>query len=92
MVVSAGRDGDLHRIVEDAACGIAVEPERPSALAEAIIRLYRDPAVRERFGAKGREVAESRYSVDVCTAMYEELFSEVVARASQRAKRRGDHA
>ena len=92
VVASAGRDGDLPRIVEDAGCGIAVEPERPSALAGAIIRLYQDPAGRERFGAKGREVAESRYSVDVCTTMYEELFSEVVARASQRAKRRGDHA
>jgi glycosyltransferase involved in cell wall biosynthesis len=38
--------------------GILVEPENPEALAEGILRLYRDPRLRESLGSEGQREVE----------------------------------
>jgi glycosyltransferase involved in cell wall biosynthesis len=42
-------------IVVDGETGYLVEPRNEAALSSALLRLARDPALRERFGAAGRE-------------------------------------
>ncbi|HWP35851.1 MAG TPA: glycosyltransferase family 4 protein, partial [Thermodesulfobacteriota bacterium] len=50
-----------HAQVLDPAVALLVEP-RGEALAEGLLRLARDPALRERLGAAGRRRAETRHS------------------------------
>ena len=41
--------------------GINIEPEKVDVLANAIISLYEDPELREKFGKNARELAEKRF-------------------------------
>ena len=52
LVVSI--EGEAKDLVEAAQAGICVEPEEPRAMADAILRLQRDPALRERYSRSGR--------------------------------------
>lgn len=54
--------GEAAQLVENHCCGVAVPPEDPDALAQAIRELVNDPERRQRLGRNGRLLAESRYS------------------------------
>lgn len=49
-------------IVEAANAGIVVEPDNSSALAEAIIKLLKDPDLRKTMGENGRHLIEQEYT------------------------------
>jgi len=68
------RDSDTYRFVENAECGLGVEPENPDALAEAILTLYHDPDRRERLGRSGRAHVEARYTPQVVARQYAALL------------------
>ena len=69
--------GDAPAIVNAARCGICVESDRADQLAEAILKLYREPSLAEEMGANGRRYAESHFSRPVCTGAYEQLLKEL---------------
>jgi glycosyltransferase involved in cell wall biosynthesis len=50
-----------------------------AALAAAINRLARDPALRERFGAAGRRRVEAHFSWDAIAASTLALYASVIA-------------
>jgi glycosyltransferase involved in cell wall biosynthesis len=52
----------LGGIVEEARCGILVDPRRPAAIAAAIDFLLGHPAQAEDMGRRGREAAAQRYN------------------------------
>lgn len=62
-VMAAGRpiilgvEGEAKRMLEKARAGIAVEPENPSQMRDAILGLSENAGLAERFGANGREYA-----------------------------------
>jgi glycosyltransferase involved in cell wall biosynthesis len=62
--VVATRAGGIPEAVEDAVTGLLVPPHDEAGLASAIVKLMRDPALRERFGAAGRQRVEREFSVD----------------------------
>lgn len=73
-VVSTDRGGPAETVV-DGETGFLVPPEQPAAIADRVIRLLRDPGLRQRMGAAGRKrVIESftigRYAADM-TALFE---------------------
>src|SRR3546814_5206362 len=49
--------------------GFLVPVRDPTALAEAMLRFVRDPALAIRMGAQSRLIAESRYGVDKVNMM-----------------------
>ena len=49
-------------LIESCQCGILVPPNDPSALAQAVVQLLRNPEQCERLGRQGRQVAVERYS------------------------------
>jgi colanic acid biosynthesis glycosyl transferase WcaI len=70
--------GDAPKLIEEAQCGLCVEPENPEALAQAILQLYHNPELREFYGRNGRQYAEDHLSREACVAKYEALFQEAV--------------
>ena len=75
LIASVDKDSDTHRFVQEAQCGLWVEPENPRALAEAIWP-YRE--LRERLGRNGREYVETHYTRQAIARQYAELLREVV--------------
>lgn len=53
--VVASRTGGIPELVNDGVEGLLVEPGDIRALADAIVRILRDPAIRAEMGSKGRE-------------------------------------
>jgi len=72
-------DGDAPRIVAEGPCGICVEPGEPHKLADAILKLYHDPALAAELGANGRSLVERKYSRSICTRSYEQLLLDISA-------------
>jgi len=58
--------------------GFLVSPRDSESLAKAIAALFKDPALRARMGARGREIVESEFSVERIVrdtlALYRELL------------------
>jgi len=73
---------DAAEVIVKSESGLVVPPGDAASLAEAIGRLYSDPALCEAFGKNGRTYAAENYSLKKCLASYELILDEAV-----RAKR-----
>jgi L-malate glycosyltransferase len=58
------RAGGIPEIVEDGVTGILVPPRDPHAMADAIVRLLKDEALRLRMGGAGLSLANARFSAE----------------------------
>jgi len=65
-------------IVVDGETGYLVPPADPQALAEAILRLLKDPSLRHQMGQKGRERVQMLFSLDRHQAKLAQIYAEVV--------------
>jgi len=74
--------GDAPRIVTDAQCGFCVDSKDAKGMAEAILTLYHQEELAERFGRNGRCFAESQFSRQVCTQRYQKILMEAIERRS----------
>ena len=62
LPVVAGREGGMPEAVVDGETGLLADPYDPASLAAAIEKILRSPELAARLGAKGRAVAERKYS------------------------------
>jgi glycosyltransferase involved in cell wall biosynthesis len=72
-VVSTAVSG-IPEIVRDAANGLLVEPENPSQLAEALLRLQKDPALRHRLGTAARVTVDAHFDGELLAESMAELL------------------
>jgi colanic acid biosynthesis glycosyl transferase WcaI len=77
VVAAMNLDGDGPRLIAEARCGLCVPPEDPQALAEAVLKLYHDPSLRQELGRNGRRYAEEHLSLEACVGRYEELLQRI---------------
>ena len=80
--VILGVRGFARRFVEDAGCGLCIEPEDADSLVSAVLRLAGDPALRRRLGEAGRTCAAA-FDRERLAARYLEII-EGVARGARR--------
>jgi glycosyltransferase involved in cell wall biosynthesis len=52
----------LRRVIEDTRAGLVFRAGDPESLAQALIRLYKEPGLRCRMGRHGREAATGKYA------------------------------
>ena len=75
-----------YREVLDPRASVAVAPNDPHALAEAIAGLVAEESRREALGAAGRELAVERYSWAGIARRLEQVYESVTARATTEAR------
>src|SRR5258707_15166295 len=77
--------GQIPELVDEG-CGILGIPGDPTAIADALQRLYDQPALRCRMGIAGREKIVREFNLNSSTAMRADLFflSADGCRSSQR--------
>ena len=79
LLASADGDSNVANVAKAAQCGLCVTPGNAEALGEAILRLYRDPFLREAMGRCGRQYAVENHSKNAAVASYHELLERVAA-------------
>jgi glycosyltransferase involved in cell wall biosynthesis len=66
-------------ILADGKAGLLVPPEEPHAMAEGILRLLHDAALRRRLGEAGVRCAQETFSLDRHTAQMRALYCSVLS-------------
>jgi len=75
--VVASRVGGIPEVVEDGRSGQLVPPNDPAALAEAILRLWHDPALGRRLGEAARTGVVPRYTWEALADRLDRIYREV---------------
>jgi len=78
LAVVASNVGGIPELVVDQETGLLVPPGSPGLLGEAILTLYRDPALRQAMGLAGKQRSEL-FTAGVMAKRYAELYREVLA-------------
>jgi glycosyltransferase involved in cell wall biosynthesis len=73
----ASRVGGIPEFLEDGKAGRLVPPKDPAALAETLLALWDDEALRVKFGAYGREFVVPRYSWGQVVQELERIYRDV---------------
>ena len=88
--VVASRVGGVPEVLRDGIDGLLVPPGDPHALAQAILRLARDPDLAARLGAAGRARACSEFGIDGLVEATMRIYDELLeARRPRGAAARG---
>jgi glycosyltransferase involved in cell wall biosynthesis len=77
-------NGGLPDAIVDGVTGFIVPPGDIDALAQAILRLLRDPELARRLGRAARKRIEEKFEIGAIMRDYEQLFAEYVSPGSQR--------
>jgi len=74
VIAGANPGSELYNVIKDSGCGIAVEPENPKQLLEAIMKLYDDPKKGEEYSKKAREYVINDFSkINILKSFEEKL-------------------
>jgi glycosyltransferase involved in cell wall biosynthesis len=82
--VVATRVGAVGDVVADGVTGILVEPDRPEAVADAVLRLLGDDGLRSRLGAAGRKAALERFDAERAADVYVQAYHAALGHAGRR--------
>lgn len=80
--------GGVPELVEDGECGLLVPPGEAEALAGAMNRLLKSPALRASLGASAAARAVERFDVRAMTTAYEDLYRRTIAKATRKSRKR----
>jgi colanic acid biosynthesis glycosyl transferase WcaI len=78
--VILGVDGHARKVLEEANAGIFITPEDPAALADAVMRLADDPALRESLGRNGRQHILQYFSRQHTAKVYLDVLQDLLGK------------
>ena len=79
VICSAPSPGEAQAIIDESGGGIVTRPENPREMADAIMRLYRQPKLRLEMGTAAREYINRFYNRATIAANFERLLTNFVA-------------
>ena len=77
LPVVAGDGGAIPEVVRDGETGFLIDPAAPDAVADAIVRLLRDPALATKMGEAARRRAFEEFSYDAFRTRIGDLIGQV---------------
>jgi len=83
--VILGVDGHARKVMEQANTGIFVTPQDSSELAEAVMRLAADPALRESLGRNGRQYILRYFSRQHTAEVYLDVLQDLLGKGQRSA-------
>jgi len=78
LPVVATRAGGIPDVVVDGETGLLVEVRRPDALAEAILEMVREPALRARLAKAGRRKVREHFTVERTVELTEAAYFRII--------------
>ncbi|WP_319543126.1 GT4 family glycosyltransferase PelF [uncultured Pseudodesulfovibrio sp.] len=72
--------GDVPKLVNHGVSGLLVESRAPEKMADALIELLKDPAIRQEMGKAGQERMEELFGMEKMVRRYEDLFFDLHTR------------
>jgi glycosyltransferase involved in cell wall biosynthesis len=78
--VIATRVGGNAELIEHEVSGLLVPPEDPVSLAQAILRLLREPQRAEQFGQLARQQVSQAYSLQAMSRRFEAFYAQLLGR------------
>ena len=76
--VVASKIGGIPEIIEDGKNGILVEPDNPTALADALLTILTDGKLAAIIANHGQATVHGRFTVERTGAAYEKLFADLL--------------
>lgn len=76
--VVATRVGGVPEIIEDSISGILVPSQNPQALAEAIIKIYKNPEITSKMTNNARSRFEKYFTINETACRYEKIYEELL--------------
>jgi glycosyltransferase involved in cell wall biosynthesis len=86
--IVATRVGGIPELVDDGIHALLVEPRSVDGLAQAVARLLRDPALRNRLAEQARIRQQREFTIEAMVRRLEALYEELFA-TTERARREG---
>ena len=78
LIAAVNADSETAKFIEQAECGIIVEPENPLALKNAVMKLLGAPELADEMGKQGRIYIENNYEREIILEKYSRFIYEVV--------------
>lgn len=91
VIASVDPGSDTWNLIHQADCGLCVEPENPQALADAILRLYRDKSYRAELGANGRAYVVQHHSRMAAARQFHQMLCSLVSEGKTSQKEMVTH-
>ena len=77
--------GGVKELLPDSSYGLAVEPHRPEAIAEGILRLSKDPTEARSMGIKAAGLVAGKFSLAETVRHHKELYEREASRLKARS-------
>lgn len=77
LIAAVGRNTEIASLVDQAACGLRVDPESPEALAGAVLQLRKDATQRAIMGQQGRGFVVRHYSRQAVSGQLNTLIQKL---------------
>jgi glycosyltransferase involved in cell wall biosynthesis len=85
--------GEAQKLIEDANCGLCVEPENAAAMKTAILTMFGDPTLRKRLGDNGCAYVLTHYNRKDIAACFESLLLDSLSTSTRlNGKVRANHS
>ncbi|MBD2440515.1 glycosyltransferase family 4 protein [Nostoc sp. FACHB-110] len=78
IIASVPASGTAAKAIRKSGGGIVVSPESPETLAQAVVKLYKNPQLAAQLGHQGRKFAVENYAFEQALDSYEQLFTDVI--------------
>lgn len=82
VIATVDRHTEVGSLLEQTQCGLCVEPENAEALAQSVLRLYKDDELRNEMGQRGRDFVVEHFSRSVASQKYYRLIEQFARQGS----------
>ncbi len=83
VIASLDLNSDAHELIRRANCGFSYPPEKPEAIKEAILTLYKNPDLKIKLGENGRKYVVENLSVRIAARKFLEIFKSSLKKEGQ---------